>query len=85
MTETTLRDINHFRIDLSAKIKKAMSDLGWNNTKLAQEYGRYKKNSEYSKGTITPLVSVWAGKEKLATEMLEFLKSKIGERQDEKT
>ncbi len=81
MPETTLRDINHFRIDLSAEIKKAMSDLGWNNTKLAHEYGIHKKNSEYSKGTITPLVNVWAGKEKLATEMLEFLKLEIASKE----
>jgi len=79
MPETTLRDIDHFRIDLSAKIKKAMSDLGWNQNKLAIEYGKHKQKEPYSKGTMTPLVSVWAGKEKLSSEMLTFLEEKIKE------
>jgi hypothetical protein len=69
----TIDDIKEFRLDTSHQIKKLLLALKWNQSELAEKYGRHIQGKPYTRARISQLVNCNAGVETPASALLEWL------------
>ncbi len=77
MAEITSQDVAKLRVDLSADIQKAMIALGWNQSKLAEKYGRVRRKEPYTRARISQIVKCNVGQEKPAEDLLSWLNKQV--------
>ena len=74
----TLQDVRDYRIDLSAKLKKALDRSGLDQTQVGEKFGRSTNGAPVTQTRISQLVNCKPGCEDRSEELLRWFKEALG-------